>query len=264
MANKMGAKRFRLPIKRVLPWAVTLGFFALWQLLCVAFKIDSFVLPAPTQVAMSFWKYTGPIMINAMQTLMSTLIGFGIAVVFGLFLGLAVGASRTVYDGLYPVMIGFNSIPKVAIVPILAIWFGIGTVPAIVTAFTISFFPIVVNVATGLATIEPEMQDVLRALGARKWQIMLKIGIPRSMPYFFASLKVAITLAFIGSIIAETVAANVGIGYLMMAASSRFDVPLVFAGLLVVAAMGIIMYEIFAFIERRITFWATRGHDLVT
>jgi NitT/TauT family transport system permease protein len=258
------AKKRRVSLKKLLPWTITLGFFVVWEVLCVALKIDSFVLPAPTEVAVSLTKFTGPIMVNALQTLISTLVGFGIAVVFGLVLGLVVGASRTVYDGLYPVMIGFNSIPKVAIVPILVIWFGIGTIPAVITAFTISFFPIVVNVATGLATIEPEMQDVMRALGARKWQIMVKIGIPRTMPYFFASLKVAITLAFIGSIIAETVAANSGIGYLMMAASSRFDVPLVFAGLLVVAAMGIIMYEIFAFVERRVTFWATRGHDLVT
>jgi NitT/TauT family transport system permease protein len=203
-------------------------------------------------------------MANAAQTLFTTLLGFAIAVGFGLLLGLIVGASRTIYDGLYPVMIGFNSIPKVAVVPVLVIWFGIGTIPAVVTAFVISFFPIVVNVATGLATIEPEMQDVMRVLGARKWQIMVKIGVPRSMPYFFASLKVAITLAFIGSVIAETVAANSGIGYLMMAASSRFDVPLVFAGLLVIAIMGIVMYELFAVLERRITFWATRAHDIVS
>jgi NitT/TauT family transport system permease protein len=161
-------------------------------------------------------------------------------------------------------MVAFNSIPKVAIVPVLVIWFGIGTVPAVLTAFLISFFPIVVNVATGLATIEPELQDVMRSLGARKTQILWKIGIPRSMPYFFASLKVAITLAFVGSIVSETVAANAGIGYLMMAASSRFDVPLVFAGLVVVAVMGVVMYEIFVFLERRITFWATRGTELVT
>jgi NitT/TauT family transport system permease protein len=249
--------------KRLLPWIITLGFFVLWQLVCVVFRIDVFILPAPTAVVASLVQYFGPIMANAGQTLFSTLVGFAIAVGFGLVLGLVVGASRTIYDGLYPVMIGFNSIPKVAVVPVLVIWFGIGTIPAIVTAFVISFFPIVVNVATGLATIEPELQDVMRVLGARKWQIMLKIGIPRSMPYFFASLKVAITLAFIGSVIAETVAANSGIGYLMMAASSRFDVPLVFAGLLVIAVMGIVMYELFAVLERRITFWATRAYDVV-
>jgi NitT/TauT family transport system permease protein len=161
-------------------------------------------------------------------------------------------------------MIAFNSIPKVAIVPLLVIWFGIGTVPAIMTAFLISFFPIVVNVATGLATIEPELLDVLRSLGARKHQIVMRIGIPRSMPYFFASLKVAITLAFIGSVVSESIASNVGIGYLMMAASARFDVPLVFAGFVVISIMGIIMYEMTAYAERRFTFWATRANDIVT
>ncbi|MDR7459677.1 MAG: ABC transporter permease subunit, partial [Armatimonadota bacterium] len=152
--------------------------------------------------------------------------------------------------------------PKAAIVPVLVIWFGIGTVPAILTAFLISFFPIVVNVATGLATLEPELQDVLRSLGASKREIFLKIGLPRSLPYFFASLKVAVTLAFVGAIIAETVAANRGIGYLMIAASARFEVPLVFAGLVVVAAMGVALFVVFALVERRLTGWAYRGQSV--
>ena len=136
-----------------------------------------------------------------------------------------------------------------------------GTVPAIITAFLISFFPIVVNVATGLATLEPELRDVLRSLGATRRDILIKVGFPRAMPYFFASLKVAITLAFVGSVISETVASNVGVGYLMLSASSKFNMPLVFAGLLVIAVMGIAMYEIFNVIERRSTKWANRGNQ---
>ena len=254
----------KTPFQRALPWLVAIGSIALWQLVCMVLRIETFILPAPTEVWASLVKYHAVIAMHSLQTLVTTLVGFGLAVVFGLLLGLALGASRMVYDGVYPVMVAFNSIPKVAIVPVLVIWFGIGTVPAILTAFLISFFPIVVNVATGLATIEPELQDVLRSLGARKTQILWKIGIPRSLPYFFASLKVAITLAFVGSIVSETVAANAGIGYLMMAASSRFDVPLVFAGLVVVAVLGVVMYEIFVFLERRFTFWATRGTEPVT
>src|SRR5262249_43917114 len=165
---------------------------------------------------------------------------------------------------LYPVMIGFNSIPKVALVPVIVIWFGIGAVPAIITACSIAFFPIAVNIATGLATIEPEMQDVLRSLGANRWEVLTKAGIPRSMPYLFASLKIAITLAFVGSVISETVASNKGIGYLMLSASSRFEVPLVFAGLLVVGAMGIGMYAVCATFEKRMTRWAFRSQDLVS
>jgi NitT/TauT family transport system permease protein len=251
-------------IHRALPWLVAVGAILFWQIACVVLNIDTFILPAPTEVWASLIRYHEAIAMHSIQTLWTTLVGFGIAVAFGLLLGLALGSSRTVYDAIYPIMVAFNSIPKVAIVPVLVIWFGIGTVPAILTAFLISFFPIVVNVATGLATIEPELQDVMRSLGARKTQILWKIGLPRSMPYFFASLKVAITLAFVGSIVSETVAANSGIGYLMLAASSRFDVPLVFAGLVVVAIMGVVMYEIFVALERRFTFWATRGTELVT
>jgi NitT/TauT family transport system permease protein len=188
-------------------------------------------------------------------------IGFGFAVVFGLVAGIAVGSSTLVYDGFYPALVGFNSIPKVAVIPILVIWFGIGTVPAIITAFLISFFPILVNVAAGIATVEPELKDVLRALGAKRWQVIQKVGLPRSMPYFFASLKVAITFAFVGSIVAETVAANKGIGNLMLVASSRFEVPLAFAGLLMTSVMGIGMYLVCSLIERRTNGWATRGTE---
>ena len=118
--------------------------------------------------------------------------------------GIVIGSSRLAYAALYPLLIGFNAMPKAAIVPILVVWFGIGQPPAIATAFLLSFFPITVNVATGLATIEPELEDVLRSLGATQLDMLRKVGLPRSMPYFFASLKVAITLAFVGAVISET------------------------------------------------------------
>jgi len=159
-------------------------------------------------------------------------------------------------------MIGFNAIPKAAFVPILVVWFGIGTLPAILTAFLICFFPIVVNVATGLATLEPELEDVLRALGANRLDVLLKVGLPRSLPYFFASLKVSITLAFVGAVLSETVASNEGIGYLMMSAGSQMRMPLMFAGLIVISVMAMVMYELFAVLERRTTGWATRGMDV--
>jgi NitT/TauT family transport system permease protein len=248
-------------LRRALPWLVILAIFLLWEAVVRAFAIESFVLPAPSAVFASAWEWRWPLLDNAAQTLMTTAIGFAIAVAFGLAVGIAIGSSRLVYDGFYPALVGFNSIPKVAVIPILVIWFGIGTVPAIITAFLISFFPILVNVAAGIATVEPELKDVLRALGASRLQMIRKVGLPRAMPYFFASLKVAITFAFVGSIVAETVAANKGIGNLMLVASSRFEVPLAFAGLIVTSLMGIGMYLLAEFVERRTTFWATRGTD---
>jgi NitT/TauT family transport system permease protein len=247
--------------RRALPWLVVGAIFLIWQVLVVGLRIEPFVLPSPTAIFAAGWKWQGIILVNAWQTFMTTAVGFFLAIVFGLLMGIAIGSSSLAYDGFYPALVGFNTIPKVAVVPILIIWFGVGSVPAIITAFLLSFFPILVNVATGIATVEPELQDVLRALGATKWQTIRKVGLPRAMPYFFASLKVAITVAFVGSIIAETVGSNAGIGNFMLVASSRFDVPLAFAGLLATGAMGIAMYAVAGFIEARMTGWATRGAD---
>lgn len=249
----------RIPWIRLAPWLYTIALFAVWEIAVRASGISHTILPAPSRIFEAIVQYWGPIQRNSIQTLFTTLVGFGIAVVAGLAIGLFIGWSKTIYAGLYPLMIGFNAIPKVALVPILVIWFGIGTVPAVLTAFLISFFPIVVNVATGLATIEPETEDVLRALGAKKLDIMLKVGIPRSMPYFFGSLKVAITLAFVGSVVSETVASNNGLGQMMSQAQSQFNVPLVFAGLIMLAVEGIAMYAIMAWIEKRSTRWAHRS-----
>lgn len=249
----------RKQLIRLMPWLVTLGLLLLWELACWAFNVREFILPAPSGVAKALVAYRKPLLDHSLATFTTTLVGFGIAIATGVLLGMAIGASTLVYSGLYPVLIAFNSVPKVAVVPILVIWFGIGAVPAVITAFIISFFPIAVNVATGLATIEPEMRDVLRSLGASKLEILTKVGIPRSMPYLFASLKVAITLAFVGSVLAETVAGNAGIGFIMMAASARFEVPLVFAGLVVVAVMAVGMYALCVALESRMTRWAFRG-----
>ena len=244
---------------RLAPWICTIGLFVIWQAAVMLFDVPYYILPSPTRIFAAAVEFAPGLWSNSLQTLWTTLAGFALAIVFGLALGLFIGWDRRIYAGLYPLMIGFNSIPKVAVVPILVLWFGGGWVPAVLTAFLISFFPIVVNVATGLATIEPEMEDVLRALGAKKIDIMTKVGIPRSMPYFFGSLKVAITLAFIGSVLSETIAANSGVGHMMLTAQANFEVPLVFACLIALAIEGIGMYAIMAWIERRTTGWAHRS-----
>lgn len=255
-----------LPVERkpfnwlpLMPWIYTIALFAIWEAVVRITGVSHTILPAPSRIFEAIVQYWSAIQRHSIQTLYTTTVGFLLAVVGGMALGLLIGWSRAIYAGLYPIMVGFNAIPKVAVVPVMVIWFGIGTIPAILTAFLIAFFPIVVNVATGLATIEPETEDVLRALGAKKMDIMLKVGIPRSMPYFFGSLKVAITLAFVGSVISETVAANSGLGYMMSAAQSQFNVPLVFAGLVMLAVEGIVMYALMAWVEKKTTGWAHRS-----
>ena len=247
--------------ERLAPWVVTVVMFLLWEIICRLGGIPEYFLPAPTVIFDAMFTFHDALIEDSLYTLLSTSMGFGIAVVFGLLLGLLIGWSKTIYRGLYPVMVGFNRVLKVAVVPILSLWFGIEIVPAVLTAFLISFFPIVVNVATGLATTEPELEDVLRSLGASKLDIMLKVGIPDAIPFFFGSLKVAITLAFVGAVVSETVASNHGVGHLMLSAQANFEVPLVFAGLLVLAFEGIVMYAIFAAIEQRTVKWAYRSHQ---
>jgi NitT/TauT family transport system permease protein len=251
--------RREFAIRVVSPGVFVLAMFLVWEIVCRALAVPLTILPAPSDVFGALWRYRAPIVDNSFVTLWTTLAGFLIATAFGLALGIAVGWHRALYAGIYPVLIGFNSIPKVAVVPVLILWFGLGEVPAVITAFLISFFPIVVNVATGLATTEPELEDVLRALGASKLDIMRKVGIPRSLPYFFGSLKIAITLAFVGAVVSETVGANKGIGKLMLDAQASFQVPIVFAGLLVLAVLGIALYALTAAIEARFTGWAFRG-----
>jgi NitT/TauT family transport system permease protein len=244
---------------RLAPWIAAGALMAIWEAAVHALDIPPFFLPPPSSVAAAIVEFRGALYRNSLFTLTTTLVGFGLAVGFGLVLGLIVGWSRALYAGFYPLMIGFNAIPKVAVVPILVLWFGIGFLPAVLTAFLISFFPIVVNVATGLATIEPELEDVLKALGASKLDIVRKVGIPRTLPYFFGSLKVAITLAFVGSVISESLASNHGIGNLMLQAQAQFQVPLIFAGLVALAVEGIAMYALMAALEARMTRWAQRS-----
>jgi NitT/TauT family transport system permease protein len=246
-------------LKAAMPWLVLAGILAIWQIACIAFDVPEIILPKPSKIFTVFVARFDILLAFCWDTLWTTVVGFLLAIAGGMLLGLAIGASPFVYSGLYPLLIAFNAVPKVAIVPILMIWVGIGALPAIITAFVISFFPIVVNVATGLATIEPEMRDVLRSLGATQSEILVKVGIPRSMPYLFASLKVAITLAFIGSVISETVGGNRGIGFLMLSASARNDAPTTFAGLFAIAIMGVMMYAVCALVEKRMTRWAFRG-----
>jgi NitT/TauT family transport system permease protein len=249
-------------LNMAMPWIVIIVLLVLWQAVVEIFAIAPFVLPAPTAVWQAFLEYREPILHNALFTLQNTVLGFALGIVVGVLLGIFIGSFRLVYSGLYPLLIGINSVPKAAVVPILVLWLGIGPAPAIATAFLLCFFPIAVNVATGLATVAPELEDVLRSLGASKLDILRKVGLPSSMPYFFASLKVAITLAFVGTVISETLASNDGIGYLMLQASSQFRVPLMFAGLGVIAIMGIATYVVFAMLESRLTGWATRRQDV--
>jgi NitT/TauT family transport system permease protein len=246
-------------IERWSPFILLALMVALWEAVCVVFSIPEFIFPAPTQIAQALGEFSGPIAEAAWKTFWVTMVGFGLSIVVGVLLGFLVGSSRLAYAAVYPLLVAFNAVPKAAIVPILIVWFGIGVGPGILTAFLISFFPITVNMATGLATLEPELEDVLRVLGAKRLDVLIKVGLPRSMPYFYGSLKISITLAFVGTVLAEMTAGDSGIGYLMQSAGSQQRLALAFAGLIVIGAMAMLMYELFSALEKHTTAWAHRG-----
>jgi len=246
-------------MERWAPLVVLTITLLIWQLGVMALSVPEYIFPSPVEIARQFVEFKGPLLEAAWKTFWVTMLGFGISIVVGVLLGFLVGSSRLAYAAFYPLMTAFNAVPKAAITPILVVWFGIGLGPGILTAFLISFFPITVNIATGLATLEPELEDVLRVLGAKRWDVLVKVGLPRSMPYFYGSLKISITLAFVGTVLAEMTAGDSGIGYLMQSAGSQQRLPLAFAGLVTIGMMAMGMYELFSYIEKHTTAWAHRG-----
>jgi NitT/TauT family transport system permease protein len=246
-------------LEKCAPWILLIALILLWQLVCSVFNVSEFIFPSPLRIWNELVEFRDTIATNAWRTFWVTMGGFALAIVVGVLLGFLIGSSRLAYAAVYPLMTAFNAMPKAAFVPVLVVWFGIGIGPAMLTAFLISFFPITVNIATGLATLEPELEDVLRVLGARRWDVLMKVGLPRSMPYFYGSLKVAITLAFVGTTVSEMTAANEGIGYLLVSAGSSMQTGLAFASIIVVGGMAMVMYELFSYIEKSTTAWAHRG-----
>jgi NitT/TauT family transport system permease protein len=245
--------------ERWAPVLLGIGIVILWQVIVQALAVPEYLFPSPWEILKQMAQFKGPLLAAAWSTFWVTMVGFGLAIFVGVLLGFLIGSSRMAYAALYPLMVGFNAVPKAAIVPILVVWFGIGIGPGILTAFLISFFPIMVNIATGLATLEPELEDVLRVLGARRWDVLVKVGLPRSLPYFYGSLKIAITLAFVGTVLAEMTAGDSGIGNLIQSAGSQQRMPLAFAGLVTISVMAMAMYELFSAIEKHTTAWAHRG-----
>ena len=186
--------------------------------------------------------------------------GLLLAVVVGTLLGMVMGLSRVMRDALYPLLVGFNAIPKATVVPVIALLFvGMHDMNTILIAFMISFFPISVSVAIGLSTLEPEYRDILRALGASRFTIFRKIALPKTLPEFFGALKVAVTLAFIGTNLMEIVEPHgKGLGHLFDSGKISADYPLMFAVLIALAFLGIVLYYIVVWLERIFAGWAER------
>jgi len=241
------------------PWLLLLLTLVIWQCICSALQVSEFIFPSPLAIIQAMIEFSGPIAHHALSTFWVTMTGFAIAVAVGVTLGFLIGSSPLLYAAVYPLMTAFNALPKAAFVPVLVVWFGIGAGPAILTAFLISFSR---SWSISPPASPPSNRNWKMCCGCwapGAWIFCSRSGLPRSLPYFFASLKVAITLAFVGSTVSEMNASNEGIGYLLVSAGSSMKMPLAFAGLVVIGAMAMLMYELFAIVEKRTTRWAHRG-----
>jgi len=244
------------------PLIAILAFLVFWEWIVWVNGWPNYKMASPSDIWPAFWKFRGLFLEYGWQTLWRTVAGLGLAVIVGTALGMVMGFSRTMRDALYPLLVGFNAIPKATVVPILALMFiGQHDMNTILIAFMISFFPIAVSVSIGLSTLEPEYRDILRALGASKLTIFLKIALPKTLPEFFGALKVSVTLAFIGTNLMEIVEPHgKGLGHLFDSGKISADYPLMFAVLIALAFLGIVLFYVVVALERIFAGWADRDH----
>ena len=242
------------------PLAAIVIFLAFWEFIVWVNGWPNYKMASPSDLPPAFAKYWNLFLLMGWQTLWRTVAGLGIAVLFGTFLGMLMGFSRIMRDGLYPLLVGFNAIPKATLVPVIALIFiGQHDFNTVLMAFMISFFPIAVSVGIGLSTLEPEYRDILRSLGASRFTIFTKIALPKTLPEFFGALKVAVTLAFIGTNLVEIVSPHGrGLGALFKSGETNGDYPLMFAVLIALAFLGIVLYYAVVFLERVFAGWAER------
>ncbi len=232
--------------------------FIAWELASLTLSIPYYILPSPSSIVLATTRYPQYLLINLLDTLTHSLIGLSIAAAFSLLLSIPLAYSEGIRDAVYPLITGFNAIPRAALVPLLALWFGLGSVPKVLTAFLIAFFPILVPTLTAMVTLEKELWELLQSFGATKSQILLKVALPRAMPYFLSSLHMGLTSAFVGTVIAEMVASDKGLGYVILSSTSRLDTPLAFSCLILLALITLIISKMLGIIERRIVKWAYR------
>lgn len=247
--------------KLAAPITAIILFLLGWEWLVWVNGWPTYKMAAPSDLWPAFWKFRWLFLEYGWQTLWRTVAGLAIAIVFGVAVGMVMGFSRTVRDGLYPLLVGFNAIPKATVVPILALMFvGQHDLNTILIAFMISFFPIAVSVSIGLSTLEPEYRDILRSLGASQLTVFWKIALPKTLPEFFGALKVSVTLAFIGTNLMEIISPHGrGLGALFDSGKINSDYPLMFAVLIALALLGIVLYYIVVWLEKTFAGWAERS-----
>ena len=247
-------------LKAILGATVTLiALVVVWEFLVRQFQVPGWLLPSPSAIGQAMVEWRSELVGHSMVTLYETLVGFAFAIAISIPLAVAVVYSPLLQNTIYPILLALQSMPKVAIAPLLALWIGFGTLPKIVVVFLVCFFPIIVATASGLTAVPASLMELIRSLSASPLQTFVKIRFPTAMPHIFVGLKIAITFAVIGAVIGEFVGSESGLGYLILVSTSQSRTPLAFGALVLLTLMSIVLYYGVALIERVVVPWAPRN-----
>ena len=243
----------------LLRWAAPLlilaGLLVAWELWTQLGDVPKWQLPAPSVIAQELVESRGLLWEHTQVTLLEVVLGMVAALLVGLFLASVIAYSRIVERSVYPIIIASQTIPIIAIAPLLLIWVGYGIAPKIIVVALISFFPISVNTVDGLRSVDPDMVNMMRTLGASRWQIFTKLQVPSALPQMFSGIKIGITVSVIGAVIGEWVGASSGLGYLMTYSQPLFLTARVFAAIVVLSALGIGLFVLATLVERMVLPW---------
>jgi NitT/TauT family transport system permease protein len=238
-------------------WAFTLlaVLVAGWQLAVRVLEIPEIILPTPSDIGDYLVRRAPLFVAHTWPTLMQTLWGFLLAVVGGILLAIVVSLTEFGRRAVMPLLVVAQIVPKIAIAPLLMLWFGLGDLSRVLIAFLVAFFPMVINTASGLTSVDPEVVLLGRAFARNKWQFFRKIQFPHALPYIFDGMKVSITLAIIGVIVAEFVSSQRGLGYLIMFANGRLDTVMMMTAIVVLSLIGLALYGAIALLARMVVYW---------
>jgi NitT/TauT family transport system permease protein len=250
---------FRRRLNNVMPALVlSAGVLIFWEAIIRLSNVPTFVLPAPTGIVASLVANWRGLATAARATALEVLFGFVLSAMVGITVALIIVRFERFGRALYPLIVLFQNVPKVALAPIFILWFGYDLAPKILLIIVIAFFPVAIDMLAGLQSVEPSFVALMRSVGASNGKILLRVRIPHSLPHLMAGLKVAITFSVIGAIVGEFAGANQGLGYVIQFASTQLDTPLIFAALLVVSVLGLAFYYVVEFGERVLVPWAPK------
>jgi NitT/TauT family transport system permease protein len=242
-------------------WLVLLLILG-WDLTIRVFKIPPYLIPNPASVGKQLVVEWPMLLRETLPTLYATLGGFALSALIGVPIAMWIAYSRVVESFVYPLLVFSQSIPKVAIAPLFVVWFGFGIVPKVIVAFLLGFFPVVVSTVQGFKSVEGDVIDLARSMGANPFKIFLKFRLPHAMPSIFSGLKVSVTLAVVGAVVGEFVGSNSGLGYVLQKANGTFDLPLMFAALVILSMIGVLLFLAIELVERWLMPWhASQRND---